>query len=84
MKYTDKNSKPPFGGGGWGGTVLSRNQQETDKPYLDIVQLPMWISLLFGICHPLRNYQASATERFLKHPANSGKTTRTARRKQFP
>ena len=29
----------------------------------------MWKSLLFGIYRPLKDYQASATRKFLKHPA---------------
>ena len=29
----------------------------------------MWKSLLFGIYRPLKDYQASATRKFLEHPA---------------
>lgn len=48
----------------------SRNQQAGDKPYPGIILLPMWKSSLFDIYHPLKNYQASATKRSLKHPTN--------------
>lgn len=40
------------------------------EPCPGITQLPMWISLLFGIYHLLLNYRASAIKKFSKHPAN--------------
>lgn len=54
----------------------SRTRQAVDKPYLSIILLPMWKSSLFGIYHPLKNYQASATKRSLKHPTKRDKSAR--------
>jgi len=39
------------------------------KPCPDIAQLPMLISSLFGIYHPLKDYQAYATRTSSKLPA---------------
>lgn len=43
--------------------------KKKQKPCPSTIQLPMWKSLLFGICHPLQDYQACAVGRFSTHPA---------------
>lgn len=46
------------------------NARKKLKPCPGTVLWPMWKSLLFGICHPLKDCQASVTRKFSKHPAS--------------